>query len=56
MVGARLEDCIEWLARGLRIAPNGWHKAEYHAKWWRKANIALDGGGRLITRSMVAGG
>jgi hypothetical protein len=23
MVGARLEDCAEWLVRGLRIAPNG---------------------------------
>jgi hypothetical protein len=23
MVGARLEDCAEWLARGLSIAPNG---------------------------------
>ena len=23
----------QWLARGLGIAPNGWHKAEYHAKW-----------------------
>jgi hypothetical protein len=23
----------QWLARGLSIAPNGWRKAEYHAKW-----------------------
>jgi hypothetical protein len=23
MAGARLEDCAEWLAQGLRIAPNG---------------------------------
>jgi hypothetical protein len=23
MVDARLEDCAEWLARGLSIAPNG---------------------------------
>jgi hypothetical protein len=46
MFGARLEGCAKWLARGLRILPNG----------WRKANIALDGGARLILRSMVAQG
>ncbi len=46
MVGARLEGRAERLARGLRIPPNG----------WREANIALDGGARLILRSMVAQG
>jgi hypothetical protein len=46
MVGTRLVGRAEWLARGLRIPPNG----------WREANIALDGGARLILRSMVAQG
>jgi hypothetical protein len=46
MVVARLEGRAKWLARGLRIPPNG----------WREANIALDGGARLILRSMVAQG
>jgi hypothetical protein len=46
MVGARLEGHAEWLARGLRIPPNG----------WREANIALDGGARLILHLMVAQG
>jgi hypothetical protein len=32
MVAVRLEDCAEWLARGMRIAPNGWRKADYRAK------------------------
>jgi hypothetical protein len=32
MVASRLEDRAEWLARGMRIAPNGWRKADYHAK------------------------
>jgi hypothetical protein len=32
MVAARLEDRAEWLARGMRITPNGWHKADYCAK------------------------
>jgi hypothetical protein len=56
MVGARLEGCAKWLARGLRIAPKGRRKAEYRAEWWREANITLDGGARLILRSMVARG
>ncbi len=46
MVGARLVGCAKWLARGLRIPPNG----------WREANIALDGGARLILCSVVAQG
>ncbi len=66
MVGTRLEDHAEgwreaWgscqrLAQGLRIVPNGWREAEYCTKWWRKANIMLDGGARLISRLMVAQG
>jgi hypothetical protein len=32
MVAARLEDRAEWLAQGMRIAPNGWRKADYRAK------------------------
>jgi hypothetical protein len=46
MVGARIEGRAEWLVQGLRIPPNG----------WREANIALDGGARLILRSMVVQG
>jgi hypothetical protein len=32
MAGARLGYCAEWLARGMRIALNGWCKADYRAK------------------------
>ncbi len=56
MVGARLESHAKWLARGLRIAPNSWCEAEYRAKWWREANIALNGVARFISRLMVARG
>jgi hypothetical protein len=33
MVGARLEDCTEWLAQGLRIAPKVGARLEDHAEW-----------------------
>jgi hypothetical protein len=66
MAGARLVDRAEgwreaWgsrrrLAKGLRMAPNGWCEDEYCAEWWHEANIALNGGARLILRSMVARG
>jgi hypothetical protein len=42
--------------QGLRIAPNDWREAEYCVKWWRKANIALNAGSRLISRLMLAQG
>jgi hypothetical protein len=32
MVAARLEDRVEWLAQGMKIALNGWRKADYRAK------------------------
>ncbi len=57
MAGTRLEYCTEWLAQGLLFAPDGWCKAWNIApNGWRETNIALDGGARLILRSMVARG